>query len=68
MDEQASARRVFETNPLGGSRRTGNLFIRWRVGDNLKTFNISNWRQSAGRNQLNEMKTFGCIGMESKVM
>ena len=64
MDEEAPARKVFETAPSGGSRRRGRPFLRWRdqVVENINTLGISNWRQLAGRrsdwrNLLYEAKT-----------
>ena len=51
MDEQAPARRTFESAPSGGSRRRGRPNLRWRdqVEDNLESLGIANWRQIAGR-------------------
>ena len=64
MDEQAPARKVFETTPSGGTRKRGRPSIRWRdqVEDNIKSLGIPNWRQIAGRrsdwrNLLYEAKT-----------
>lgn len=51
MDEQAPARRVFESVPNGGARRRGRPNLRWRdqVLDNVAALGTSNWRQVAGR-------------------
>ena len=47
MDGQASARRVFETDPSGGSCRRVRAPTRWRdhVKYDINFLGISNWRQ-----------------------
>ena len=50
IDGQAPARRVFETDPSGGSRRRGRPCTDWRdqVEYDVSSLGISNWRHIAG--------------------
>ena len=49
MDSSHPVRKVFESEPGGGSRRKGRPRQRWakQVDDNLTTLVIRNWRQAA---------------------
>ena len=49
MDESEPARKVFDSNPSGGSRRRGRPNLRWtdQVHQDVSTLGIRNWRQAA---------------------
>ena len=49
MDSSNPVRKVFESEPGGGSRRKGRPRQRWaeQVGEDLTTLCIRNWRQAA---------------------
>ena len=49
MDCFNPVRKVFESEPDGGSRRKGRPRQRWarQVDENLRTVGIRNWRQAA---------------------
>ena len=49
MDSSNPVRKVFESEPGGGSRRQGRPPQRWakQVKENLTTLGIRNWRQAA---------------------
>ena len=64
MDSSNLVRKVFESEPSGGSRRKGRLRQRWakQVTENVITLCIRNWRQAAiapdvWRSNLVEAKT-----------
>ena len=49
MDSSNPVRKVFESQPGGGSRRKGRARQHWakQVDENLRTLAIRNWRQAA---------------------
>ena len=49
MDTSAPVRKVFDSEPGGGSRRRGRPNLRWKdqVLSDAAAFGISNWRQKA---------------------
>jgi len=53
MEESNPARKVFESEPGGGSRRRGRPNLRWtdQVRNNITTLGVRNWRQSASRRE-----------------
>ena len=66
MDSSSSVRKVFESDPSGGSLSKGRPSQRWakQVDENLTTLGIRNWRQAATaggvwRRKLADAKTCG---------
>jgi len=64
MEDSTPARKVFESEPGGGSRRRGRPNLRWtdQVSKDVSTLGIRNWRQTARnreewRRKLAEAKT-----------
>ena len=71
MDSSNPVRKVFESEPGGGSRRKGRPRQRWtkQVNEKVTTLGIRNWRQAAiardvRRRKLAKAKT--CNGQISK--
>ena len=58
MDSSNPVRKVFKSEPSGGSRRKGRPPQRWakQVDENLRTLSSRNWRQAAAARDVRRRK------------